>query len=102
MSEPKVCGNCACWAPPGPGNPNPMGQCRKVPPRVFMVMMGPPPVSDQEKKIIALAGARPAPQMSQPAFLSSWAPVPADGWCFEGWEEISLTKKETLALDSGT
>lgn len=83
----KICGTCLFWNSPDPGNPSPMGQCRKGPPTPFMIIVGTPPVSEAERKIIALAGARPQPPQQQPAFLSAWPAAPASGWCGE-WKEV--------------
>lgn len=85
MSE--NCVTCRFWAPPSPGQPTPMGACRRHPPKPFMVMVDSPPVSEQERKIIQMAGAKAPQQMTQPAFLSAWPPAPAEGWCGD-WVEV--------------
>ena len=58
-----------------------MGNCQLNPPGVFMAMAGPPPVTEAERKIIALAGAKTQPPMAHPVFLSAWPSTPATGWC---------------------
>jgi hypothetical protein len=84
MRNNDLCGNCAAWFPPPAGTGSTMGECRKHAPVVFMILVGLPPVSEAEKKIIALAGARAAPPAGpQPRFLSAWPAAPAEEWCFE-------------------
>jgi hypothetical protein len=84
MTNNSMCASCRFWKQPdaGPG----VGQCRKHPPVPFMLIMGPPKVSDEERKILSIAGARPAPQQQTLNFPSAWPPTPGDGWCGE-WEE---------------
>ena len=72
-----VCASCQFWQPPAEGNPNPMGQCRRYPPKPFMILAQAPGTGR-----IAQPG-----QMQQvsamPMFPSAWPPSPADGWCGE-------------------
>ena len=87
MASEKICASCAFWMMPDPKAPNKeMGQCRWGPPQVAVVMASPPPVSDQEKRIIQMAGAKVAPQVPQPVFLSIWPNTKAEQGCGR-WEK---------------
>ena len=85
MTKDSHCVNCCYWQPPVP-NGGVMGQCRKNPPTAAVIMAGPPPVSEAEKKILQLSGARQAAPQN-PVFISGWPPTPGDGWC-GSWEQI--------------
>ena len=73
-----------------------MGQCRKNPPTAAVIMAGPPPVSEAEKKILQLSGARQAAPQNHPVFISGWPPTPGDGWC-GSWSRLTLLRRRVVA-----
>ena len=72
-----ICGSCRFWCPPPPGQ-NANGQCRRYPPKPFMVLAA----AQGSVSRLAPAGA-PQTQQVVPQFPSAWPPAPADGWCGE-------------------
>ena len=81
-----TCAECAYWMMPDANSPQKdLGQCRRGPPQVAVVMAGPPPVTAQESKIIQMAGGRaPVNPGPQPVFLSIWPSTKAGQGCGSG------------------
>jgi len=72
----EFCASCRWWVPPPMGAPNAIGQCRRHPPQVFMVLAQAPGTG-------RIAQASPGPQAVIPQFPSAWPPTPPDGFCGE-------------------
>jgi hypothetical protein len=94
MSE-RMCANCKFWLmnPAQPEQRTPvMGQCRCLPPQIAVVMSAPPPMTESEKKIIALSGGRAGNPAPQPVFLTMWPSTKPEQGCgkWEAGEENTL------------
>jgi hypothetical protein len=73
------CATCKYWLMPT--DPKAVGECRRNPPTVFMLIQPAQPISGK----LDIPGMRGAQAMSQAQmnFVSKWPPVPAGAGCGE-------------------
>ena len=78
MIEKALCANCRYWLMPAQAGA--VGECRRLPPTVFLLVQPPQPMG---KLDIPGMHGKQAMTQAQMQFVSKWPPVPAEAGCGE-------------------